>query len=140
MRKLGILILMLLVAGALQAAVTETSARGVVRGHRIYLSEDTSAANAAIILTTKAGNRARALRCIQVVCSASATVTITSKITRTITSGAVDILLPDITITASTSGALYVEIHLMPTDVVAVTVPAAGAGITCSPMVIEETE
>ena len=106
----------------------------------ITYHEDTSAADSEVILTVPAQSFPRRLRSIEVGCSASATVTVTSKITRTIASGAVDILLPDISIAAATSGAQYVDIILIPTDVVVVTVPAAGGVITCSPIVVEERQ
>lgn len=140
-RQITALVIALLLPAGLWAARTETrSESNSGQGTGTIDYEDTSAANTAITLTTTAKTYARTLRSIQAVCSASATVTVTSKITRTITSGAVDILLPDISISASTSGGQYVEIPLLPADVVAVTVPAAGAGITCSPMVIEATK
>ncbi len=120
------------------AAITTTSVPTVSRlGEGFLHHEDTSAANTAITLTVPAQTYARTLRSISAVCSASATVTVTSKIVRTITSGTADILLADISISAGTSGAQYVEIPLLPADTVEVTIPAAGAAITCSPMVVE---
>ena len=134
----AILLCIAVSASPLHAALTETphtSLSGSGPGDTEY--EDTSAANTQLVLTTTAKDYGRELRSVSVVCSASATVTTTLSITRTITSGSVSILLPDVPLTATTSGALYASIPLSPADVVVVTVPAAGGVITCSAVVWE---
>ena len=123
------------------AVRTETKANlDSMTGQQTILSEDTSAANAELILTVPARDYARRLMSVQIICSASTTITVTQKITRTITSGTVDALLPDIPLTATTSGAMYSDIFLNDADTVTVTVPAAGGGITCSALVTEEVK
>lgn len=105
--------------------------------HPFIITEDTSGTNAILNLTAPASDRPRTLRQIMVVCSGAATITVTSNIDRVITSGTEVILLPDVDLTATTSGALFVVIELLPTDVVDVTVPAVAAE-TCSVIVLEE--
>lgn len=132
-------VLMLIVAALLafstisplHAALTTTTI------HPFVINEDTSGTNAILNLTASANDRPRTLRSISVVCSGTATITVTANIDRIITSGIEVILLPDIPLTATTSGALFVVIELLPTDVVDVSVPAVAAE-TCSAIVIEE--
>lgn len=138
---LALVIALVLAALPASAAKTETSIRMMSRsGDRLILSEDTSAANAELVLIVPARTYGRRLRSVQIVCSASTTgtLTVTQTITRAITSGAVPPLLPDILLTDTTSGAMFSDILLLDIDTLTVTVPAAGVGIDCSAMIIEE--
>lgn len=132
----GLVLLWLLGALPAGAALTETPHFGVGGAGPVATEyKDTSAANAQVVLTTTAKTYARVLSAVHVSCSASTTITPTQSIVR---ASEPDVLLPNIPLTATTSGAMYSSIYLMPTDTVAVTVPAAGAGITCTAAVIEE--
>ena len=122
----------LIMVGALSAALTTTTI------HPFTLDEDTGVDNTELTLSVATSDLPRRLLSISTVCDASTTITVAANIDRTLPSGVVVILLPSVTITATTSGALYVDIPLLPTDVVDVTVPAAGAGILCSVAVITE--
>lgn len=128
-----------LLAIAASAIMTETVHTRFSRtGESIRLYEDTGVNNSQLILTTIAKDFARKLMAINIVCTNPATLTVESEINRTITSGVVDVLLPNIRMVSTTSGGMYTSIYLLPADTVTVTIPAAGAGINCSAMVIEE--
>lgn len=138
-RLFAVSLALLLVALPLPAAITSTTLGSTTgSGPSILHHEDTSGANAQLVLVAPATDHTRVLVSVMVVCSATATVTVTQVVARTITSGTVSVLLPDIELTATTSGAMYSTIVLIPTDTLTVTVPAAGGGITCSIAISEE--
>jgi len=138
-RLLSAVLILMLASWPAIAAKTETKVSMYsMQGGHLLISEDTSAANTELVMTIPARDFARRLMAVQAVCSASASITVTQKIIRTITSGTADMLLPDIPLTATTSGAMYSEIHLRDTDTYELTIPAGGGGITCSGIVTEE--
>ncbi len=132
MKRLTILIGMILIASASFGALKTTDE------HPFIKSEDTSTANAQLSLTTVATGRSSLLRSINIVCSASTTITATVTVDRVLVSGTETVLLPSIPLTTTTSGALYATIPIFRDDVMTVVVPAAGGGITCSVVVVME--
>lgn len=136
------LLLAFIVAAPSWSALTEARYSWISGlGEHILLYEDTSAANTQLDVTTTAKAYARRLRSITVECSASASITVTAEIDRAqIGAGTLDVSLPNITITSATSGAQYLDLVLAPDDTVSVTVPAAGAGVTCTAQVLEQAQ
>ncbi len=128
-----------LATSAAHAARTETrhsALSGSATGHTEY--EDTSSANTQLVLATTAKDYSRAIVSVDVVCSSSTSINVTQTLTRTVTSGAETILKVTIVLTATTSGYMLASIPLLPEDIWTVTVPAAGGGITCSAIIVEE--
>ena len=110
-------------------------------GEAITHHEETGSANTELAVSTPTdSNRfyARSLVSVYVSCSGSTTVAVAQVLTRILDSGSKSILLPDISLTATTSGFMLSNIDILPSDVLTVTVPAAGAGITCSVAISEE--
>jgi len=138
-KALRVFLVSSLVAASSYAAMVESSSTAISgAGPTVLLYEDTSAANTQLVLTTTAKAYSRSLRSVSVVCSSSATVTVTLSFTRAKSvSGTVSVSLPNVPITAATSGALYADLVMSAADVLVVTVPAAGAGVTCTAQVVE---
>ena len=135
---LGFAVLLLALVGTLDAALEEDDQSFQCGGNTLFLYEDTSAANAILTLTTTSKGCARHLRSVSIECSTAVTITPTVVFTRTqITSGTISVSLPDVPLTAATSAAMFLSLPMRPTDVIVVTVQAAGAGETCTAQVIE---
>jgi hypothetical protein len=138
------LVVLLAVSVGLYAVTVETH-HTLLSGHvpRLIVHDDESVANTQVVVTSTAQTYSRYLREISVVCSASTTITVTVVATRSkAAGGTVDVDLPDIAITTDTNAAAYWDpgLALVPLDIIVVTVPAAGAGITCYARTVESAQ
>ncbi len=122
---------------AAPAELRATSISGL--GMHLLQYDETSAANTALTMTTTTKAYGRTLRSVSVSCSASVTLTVTGKIVRRLVDASTkDVALPALSLSAVASAGAAHEFYLMPLDVVAVTVPAGGVGVTCTAHVVEE--
>lgn len=130
---------LVLLAGPTFGVMTPTRIIGVSGSWTgMVRQEETSAANTQLVATTITETYSRRLISVVVVCSASTSITVSVTAQRAKeVSGSIDAFLPNITLTATTSGALIINSPLASSDVVIVDVPAGGGGITCTVQTIE---
>lgn len=129
-------VLLIAIPGMSAADMVETVSQDI-NGTDNYAikSRESSSANSSLTATTDSRAYARLLSAIEITCTASTTIAVSSTITR---SGGDSVLLNGITLTATTFGALYsTAILLLSGDTLQVSVPAGGAGNVCTVTVTE---